>query len=195
MLSSPRIATLNNQKAVLKVGKEEPFVTSITGGSSNVTSGITVNIPPSLTYQPFFDGISLDVTPQIDPDDNITLHVHTMVNRVDPVAKVAIPNSNIGVDFARNSINETDSVVRASDGQIIVIGGLMTEISDDIRDGIPGVSDVPIAGNLFKKGAQNFRKRELVILLKPTVVKDDETWAEDISDSGARIRALSGPSR
>jgi len=191
VLSSPRIATLNNQKAVLKVGKEEPFVTNITGGSSNISNGVTVTTPPSLTYQPFFDGIALDVTPQIDGEDNITLHVHSMVNTIRQVSKIAIPNSNALVPFAQNTINETDSVVKARDGQVIVIGGLMTESTDDLRSGIPGVKDVPAAGNLFKKGAQASIKRELVILLKPTVVKDDTTWADDIAASGQRIRAIS----
>jgi MSHA biogenesis protein MshL len=196
VLSSPRIATLNNQKAVLKVGSEEPFVTNISGGTTSVsaTAG-TVSSPPTLTYQPFFSGISLDVTPQIDELDNITLHVHSMVNSIIEREKVALPTSSIRVPFAVNSISETDSVVRTRDGQIIVIGGLMTESSSDSRNRLPIAGDVPLLGAAFGKTDRSSRKRELVILLKPTVVKGDDTWAASLSGSQARIDQLTPPAR
>lgn len=189
VLSSPRIATLNNQKAILKVGSEEPFVTNITGGISTVSGSTTVETTPSLVYQPFFSGISLDVTPQIDADDNITLHVHSMVNNVMEKSKIALPDSPTLVPFAVNTMNETDSVVKAKDGQVIVIGGLMTERSSDGRSGVPGVKDLPLLGNLFKWGGQSTVKRELVILLKPTVVKDDGEWSKDISATRERLES------
>jgi MSHA biogenesis protein MshL len=188
VLSSPRIATLNNQKAVLKVGSEEPFVTNISGGSSNTASGVTTTTPPTLSYQPFFSGISLDVTPQIDENDNITLHVHSMVNSIVEKEKIALPAANATrVPFAVNSISETDSVVKTRDSQVIVIGGLMMESSADNRSKIPVAGDVPLVGSLFGKGARQTTKRELVILLKPTVVKGDETWASDINSAQSRI--------
>ena len=195
VLSSPRIATLNNQKAVIKVGSEEPFVTNITGGSISVPSAGSnaITIDPTLTYQPFFSGISLDVTPQIDADDNITLHVHSMVNSVVEKSKLALPNSDRTVPFAVNTLNETDSVVKAKDGQVIVIGGLMTEKTSDNRGGIPGARDVPGVGALFNRGAQSSTKRELVIMLKTTVVKDDSVWANDIAATGERIGARNTP--
>lgn len=189
VLSSPRISTLNNQKAVIKVGSEEPFVTNIVGGTTTVgATSTTVN--PSLTYQPFFSGIALDVTPQIDAHDNITLHVHSMVNRVEEKEKVALPGSTTTVPFAVNSMNETDSVVKSRDGQVVVIGGLMTERNSDSRGGVPGVRDVPGAGAFFNWGLQQSTKRELVILLKTTVVKDDSTWNEQISETAARLNDL-----
>ncbi len=195
VLSSPRIATLNNQKAVIKVGSEEPFVTSITGGSTTVpTVGAPVNVPPTLSYQPFFSGISLDVTPQIDADDNITLHVHSMVNNVVEKSKLALLDASAEmVPFAVNTINETDSVVKAKDGQVIVIGGLMTEANSDIRSGVPGARDVPGVGAFFNWGAQTSSKRELVILLKSTVVKDDSVWTNDITATGERIGVMNAP--
>ena len=82
VLSSPRISTLNNQKAVIKVGVEEPFITAIAPGSTSLSSSAAVAVPPTLTYQPFFSGISLDVTPQIDDRDRMTLHVHALVNSI-----------------------------------------------------------------------------------------------------------------
>lgn len=193
VLSSPRIATLNNQKAVIKVGSEEPFVTSITGGSTTSGVGAQVTVAPTLSYQPFFSGISLDVTPQIDADNNITLHVHSMVNSVVEKAKQALPTLADTVPFAVNTMNETDSVVKAKDGQVIVIGGLMTETNSDTRSGVPGARDVPGVGALFNWGAQNSSKRELVILLKSTVVKDDSSWNDAISLTADRVGAMTAP--
>lgn len=198
VLSSPRISTLNNQKAVLKVGSEESFVTNITAPLSQGTSSSagsnggnnvnTVVAQASLVYQPFFSGISLDVTPQIDDADNITLHVHPMVNTITEKSKIAQPTVDSQVvPFAVNTISETDSVVKTKDGQVIVIGGLMTESTQDIRNKVPGVGDVPGVGALFRKGAQRLVKRELVILLKPTIVRDETTWSEDIQAMQQRI--------
>ncbi len=194
VLSSPRIATLNNQKAVIKVGSEEPFVTNASGGSivaATTTSPATIS-NPSITYQPFFSGIALDVTPQIDDKGNITLHVHSMVNSITMKDKLAIIGSagDRTLPFAVNSINETDSVVKTNDGQVVVIGGLMTESSKDNRSNIPGVGDVPGVGALFSNGGQSMIKRELVILLKPTVVKDESTWNSDIVAARNRIENL-----
>lgn len=195
VLSSPRIATLNNQKAVLKVGTEEAFVTSISGGSTTVAAGAApLTQPPNLNYQPFFAGISLDVTPQIDDKDNITLHVHAMVNSITESAKISQPVAGaVMVPFAVNTISETDSVVKAKDGQVIVIGGLMTESASDNRSKVPGAGDVPGVGALTSKGGQRSAKRELVILLKPTVVKDDGTWSNDIGATQGRIEGFRPP--
>lgn len=188
VLSSPRISTLNSQKAVIKVGSEEPFVTNITGGTTSITSGVAQTTPPTLQYQPFFSGISLDVTPQIDDRDNITLHVHAMVNSVIEKEKISQPAVGaVRVPFAVNTISETDSVVKTKDGQVVVIGGLMTESNRDSRAKVPGVGDVPAFGALFAKGGQSSVKRELVILLKPTVVKDDSIWTNDIATAQGRI--------
>ena len=88
ILSSPRVATLNNQKAVLKVGTDDYFVTGITGGNNNSNTGNTGNngntgvTMPTLTLTPFFSGIALDVTPQIDDGNMITLHIHPSVTTV-----------------------------------------------------------------------------------------------------------------
>ena len=80
VLSSPRIATLNNQKAVIKVGTDEFFVTNVSTTSSSFGTSTTVS--PTITVAPFFSGIALDVTPQISDDDQITLHVHPSVSLV-----------------------------------------------------------------------------------------------------------------
>jgi MSHA biogenesis protein MshL len=193
VLSSPRIATLNNQKAVLKVGSEESFVTNITGGSVTTTNGVTNSSPPTLSYQPFFSGIALDVTPQIDDTGNITLHVHSLINTITEKPKISAPTAGgVLVPFAVNSINETDSVIRTRDNQVVVIGGLMTESSQDSRSRVPGAGDAQLVGGLFRKGSQRSVKRELVILLKPTVVQDERQWQNDIAASRERIESMDG---
>jgi MSHA biogenesis protein MshL len=193
VLSSPRIATLNNQKAVLKVGSEESFVTNITGGSVTTTNGVTNSSPPTLSYQPFFSGIALDVTPQIDDTGNITLHVHSLINTITEKPKISAPTAGgVLVPFAVNSINETDSVIRTRDNQVVVIGGLMTESSQDSRSRVPGAGDAQLVGGLFRKDSQRSVKRELVILLKPTVVQDERQWQNDIAASRERIESMGG---
>ena len=191
VLSSPRIATLNNQKAVIKVGTEEPFITAISPGSTSLSSAAAIAVPPTLTYQPFFSGISLDVTPQIDDRDRVTLHVHALVNSITEKAKASSTQAGAAtVSLAVSSVNETDSVVKTADGMMVVIGGLMTESSSNGRSAIPGLGDVPVAGALFRKGEQTSNKRELVILIKPTVVKMDSDWADDIAATGRRIQTI-----
>lgn len=197
VLSSPRIATVNNQKAVLKVGSEEPFVTNIrpgeTGSGFAGATALSVVVPPTLNYQPFFSGIALDVTPQIDAEGNISLHVHTLVNSVSEVAKISTPTSGgTLVPFATNSIKETDSIIRTRNNQLVVIGGLMTESSGDSRSAVPGAGDAPLFGALFRKKGQRSTKREMVILLRPTVVNNEAQWNDDITSTRARIQRLNG---
>jgi MSHA biogenesis protein MshL len=178
VLSSPRIATLNNQKAVLKVGSDELYVTGI---SSNTTSNGTSTVTtPTLTLQPFFSGISLDVTPQIDDAGNVMLHVHPTISRVTEKNK-DIDLGTQGVfrlPLASSAVNETDSIVRVKDGQIVAIGGLMkTELRDE-RTGLPVVGDLPVVGGLFRQTSTIVSKRELVIMLKPTIIHEDGSWPD-----------------
>jgi len=194
VLSSPRIATLNNQKAVIKVGTEEPFITAIAPGSTSLSAAAAIAVPPTLTYQPFFSGISLDVTPQIDERDRVTLHVHALVNSITEKDKASSTQAGSpSVPLAINSVNETDSVVKTSDGTMVVIGGLMTESSGNNRSAVPGLGNVPLAGALFRKGEQSSSKRELVILIKPSVVKMESDWADDIAAAGRRIQRMNEP--
>ena len=187
VLSSPRIATLNNQKAVLKVGSDELFVTGISTTTTSGTAGTTST--PSLTLQPFFSGVALDVTPQIDEAGNVMLHVHPTVSNVTEKTK----NVDLGtlgsyrLPLALSTVSETDSIVRVRNGQIVAIGGLMTQEQRDDRNGLPGVSEVPVFGALFRQKSGSLTKRELVILLKPSVITDEGPWPEaDVSLSAVQ---------
>jgi MSHA biogenesis protein MshL len=173
VLSSPRIATLNNQKAVLKVGSDEMFVTGVS--SSTTTSGNSAVSSPTLTLTPFFSGIVLDVTPQIDSDGVVMLHVHPAISNVTEKVK-AIDLGSLGnyrLPLAASTVNESDSIVRIGDGQIVAIGGLMVQTANDTRSGVPGLSEAPLVGGLFRQTSTVNSKRELVILIKPTIIQGD----------------------
>lgn len=189
VLSSPRIATLNNQKAVLKVGTDEFFVTNIT--TNTTTTGTTSTQSPTITVAPFFSGVALDVTPQIDENNQIILHIHPSVSVVIEKTK----NLNLGtagsfsLPLASSTISESDTIVRVSNTNIVAIGGLMKETTTRDSSGVPVLGTLPIIGNLFSSKSRSFTKSELVILLKPTVIENDATWRQDILDTKERIDA------
>jgi MSHA biogenesis protein MshL len=192
VLSSPRIATTNNQKAVLKVGTDDYFVTGISTNVTTGTAGASNVVTPNITLQPFFSGIALDVTPQIDDDGNIILHVHPQVSIVAEKTKTV----NLGdlgtytLPLASSTINETDSIVRVQDGSIVAIGGLMSQEQTTSRNGLPGISGVPGVGALFGQKSMLNRKRELVILMRSTIIKGEESWRTAASEAQERLQAL-----
>lgn len=182
ILSSPRIATLNNQKAVLKVGTDEFYVTGVSGGSNNSTSnttnsGSTTSLP-TLTLSSFFSGIALDVTPQIDDENTITLHVHPAVTTVTEKNKQVDLGSvgNYRLPLASSSVNESDTLVRLRDGNIVAIGGLMQVQSNRADSGLPGTGDVPVFSTLFGNKTHSSRKKEVVVLIKPSIIRTQADW-------------------
>jgi MSHA biogenesis protein MshL len=180
ILSSPRVATLNNQKAVLKVGTDEYFVTGVSGGSitpggsgTNATTTL-----PTVTLTSFFSGVALDVTPQIDEHDAITLHLRPSVTSVTEKTK-QIDLGTIGnyrLPLASSSVNETDTVVRVPDGQIVAIGGLMQGESTRSRSGLPGSDANPVGRALLGNRETGSRKKELVVLVRPTIIRGSDDW-------------------
>ncbi len=185
VLSSPRVSTVNNQRAVIKVGGDEFFVTGVTSSSS--TSGSTSTESPTVELTPFFSGIALDVTPQIDHQDNIIMHIHPTVSTVSQRDKTfVISGKTFSLPLAISNIQESDNVVRAATGQVIVIGGLMKEGSSDDNASIPILGDLPLVGPLFRHQRLTRVKKELVILLKATVVDSNDLWGESIQGSQAR---------
>ncbi|EPN8550509.1 pilus (MSHA type) biogenesis protein MshL [Vibrio alginolyticus] len=182
VLSSPRITAANNQKSVIKVGTDEYFVTEL---SSNAGNGENSNAVPEVELTPFFSGISLDVTPQIDNKGNVFLHVHPAVIEVTEEVK----QLNLGGDFqniqlplAKSSIRESDSVIRAKDGDVVVIGGLMKQQNRELVSKVPFLGDVPALGHLFRNVNNVTEKTELVILLKPTAVGVN-SWQKELERS------------
>lgn len=205
ILSSPRIATLNNQKAVLKVGTDEFFVTGVTGGSTTAgsTSTNTTTTLPNITLTPFFSGIALDVTPQIDDGDTITLHVHPSVTSVVEKTKQVDLGAigNYRFPMASSNVNESDTLVRIQDGKIVAIGGLMQVESNRSSSGLPGTSET-IFSTLLGNRANTGRKKEVVVLIKPTIIRTPQDWdaqnrrsraaLDDMDAARARVIRIDG---
>ena len=208
ILSSPRIATLNNQKALLKVGVDDYFVTNVTGGTAGTgaASGTAATAPtlPTLTLTPFFSGIALDVTPQIDDGNNITLHVRPSVTSVTEKTKQVDLGSigNYKLPVASSTVNESDTMVRIQDGNIVAIGGLMQIETNRTSSGLPGSTDVPFLSSILGNRANSGRKKELVVLIKPTIIRNAQDWEaqtrrtrsalEDMDSSRARVIRMDG---
>ena len=191
VLSSPRVSTLNNQKAVIKVGSDEFFVTDV---SSTTVTGVATTTSPNVELTPFFSGIALDVTPQISADGMVTLHVHPSVSQVNEQRKqISIGTADteqLEVPLAFSTVRESDSVVRARSGQVVVIGGLMLNDVADDRSAPVLLGDVPGLNRLFRSERGASSKLELVILLRPMVVTDPSVWARSIGGSQRQFKRI-----
>ena len=190
VLSSPRVAAMNNEKAVLKIGTDEFYVTGVTTTTNTSAAGNTTS--PSVTLTPFFSGVVLDVTPQIDGKGNILLHVHPSVSQVTTVSKGINLGSvgNFTLPLAASSTSEIDSMVRGQNGKVVAIGGLMRQSSTADRSQLPGAGSLPVIGALFGNRGHVNQKRELVVLIKPTIVEGASSWNEDLLDTSRRIQDL-----
>ena len=189
VLSSPRVSTVNNQKAVIKVGSDEFFVTEVSSSTSSSASSTTTS--PEITLTPFFSGIALDVTPQISANDEVILHIHPSVSEItDQTKNITVGGQTQQLPLAFSTVRESDSIVKAKNGQVVVIGGLMQNSSSNDDGGISGLSEIPILGSLFKQKKKVNSRSELVILLRPIVVNANQTWTNYIKDSADRIEKL-----
>ncbi len=164
VLSSPSLKVLNNQKAVFQDGDQEYF--QVSAGSSVVNSGQAVTQSASNDLEQFFSGISMDITPQISADGTITLHVHPTITTVTEQTK---PIGGQQVPLARTSVRELDSIIRAEDGKIVVLGGLAYEREIDEASGIPYAADLPGVGAAFDQRRRTTVKSEFIILLRPVI--------------------------
>ncbi len=186
VLSSPRVSTLNNQKAVIKVGTDEFFVTDVETDTDTGTTTTNRNVDVDLT--PFFSGIALDVTPQIGRDDDITLHVHPTVSEVrDQTKTITFGGQEQTLPLALSQVRESDSIVRARDGQVIIIGGLMQDQATNDRAQPTGLGSLPLIGGAFRQERDSSERSELVILLRPVIANDGRDWSQRIEDLRKRL--------
>ena len=182
-LSSPRVTATNNQKAVIKVGTDEYYVTNASTTITTTSTG--TDKTPNVELTPFFSGIALDVTPQIDEEGKVLLHIHPSVIDTEEQNKVIDMGTSGGklqLPLAKSSIRESDTVVQANNGDIIVIGGLMKTDKQEIVSKVPLLGDIPWVGEAFTNRRESTKKVELVIMLKPTVV-EKETWQNELQRS------------
>ncbi len=192
VLSSPRVSTVNNQKAVIKVGTDEFFVTDVNTNSQLYAGSSTSNQTFSVEFTPFFSGVALDVTPQIDEEGFVTLHIHPSVSEVqEKIKQIDFSGTDsLRVPMAVSTIRESDSIVRARSGQVVVIGGLMQNISRDNTASVPLLGDLPVVGGLFRHKQKRSVKSELVILLRPVVVDSGQVWDDELQRLGERFGGL-----
>lgn len=189
VLSNPRVSTVNNQKAVIKVGNDEFFVTDI---NTETIAAVTATTELDIELTPFFTGVSLDVTPQISVDGDIVMHIHPTVTLVtEQIKQVESERGTITMPLANSTVRESDSIIRAGNGQIVVLGGLMQNTAVDDNYSIPLLGDIPVLGALFSNKVTTTAKTELIILLKPIVVDDTgKQWSDVIRSSSARFQEM-----
>jgi general secretion pathway protein D len=174
VLSSPKISVLNNQTALLKVVDNNVFFSiKVTPAILNSNGGVSTPATYESRLETVPVGFVMSVTPQISESDEVTLNVRPTITRV--VSYVKDPNpalgsvvSNVPVIQAR----ELESIMKVSSGQVAVMGGLMQDSVDNAKDGVPLLSSIPVLGNLFAYRNENSTKTELVIFMRPVVVKD-----------------------
>jgi len=163
VLSNPKVTALNNQKAVIRVARDDVFFRTqvrIVQDAGQTIERITETIPQVVSI-----GVTLDVTPQIGSDGTVTMHIHPIVT--DKLGDAVAPT---GETAPIVSIRETDTLVRVVDGETVIIGGLMEDKQDDRASKVPVLGDIPLLGGLFRRTEKTGRKSELVILLSPTIL-------------------------
>lgn len=188
VLSSPQISTVNNQKAVIKVGNDEFFITDVESNTSTATA--TTSTQSNVELTPFFSGVALDVIPQISESGEIILHVHPTVSTVTERTKnISVATGTaLSVPLAVSSIRESDSIIRAQSGQVVIIGGLMQNSVEENVSKVPLLGDIPLLGALFRHTQEITKKSELVILLKPIVIESNEQMNEYVRNAKLRFK-------
>jgi len=170
VLSSPKISVLNNQTAMLKVVDNVVYFL-IKNDSTTTTTGTTNNF--TSTPQSVSVGLVMSVTPQISENGSILLNVRPTISslkgagKTDPTPGLAVANV-----VPEIQTREMESMLRLSDGEVAVMGGLMEDRISNTTNQIPGLGDIPGIGNFFRNRNETSTKTELVIFLKPTIVRD-----------------------
>ncbi len=179
VLSSPKIMALNNQPALLKVVDNivyftltsQPVATTV----SNTTGAVNVYYQIATEVKTIPEGLIMNITPQISADDNVMLNVRPTISRIigyknDPNPDLA--KAGIVSQVPIVQIREIESLLKIKSGNIAMIGGLMQNTAKQGTDGVPVVSKLPVVGDLFSQRDDQYKKSELVIFLRPVVIKD-----------------------
>ncbi len=177
VLSTPTILTLDNEEAEIIVGQEVPFVTgSFNNGFNNTQTGDgnNNNVPVGNGFQTIERqdvGISLRIKPQINDGDTIQLEV---LQETSAITNAVVEGVTGGVITNRRSI---EAVVQVDDGQIVALGGLISDDVEDTVSKVPFLGDIPIIGNLFRSKSKRAIKRNLMVFLKPHIIRSPEDLA------------------
>jgi general secretion pathway protein D len=170
VLSSPKLSVLNNQTALLRVVDNIVYFNVQSSTTSVVNSGSTFSVTTTAVTVPV--GFVMNVTPQISDDDTVLLNVKPSTTRLirfvnDPNPILTIPNQ-----VPQLRMREMESLIKVNSGQMAVLGGLIEDSVNDIEDTVPIINSIPFLGSLFSSRNRNNTKTELVVFLRPVVVKD-----------------------
>ncbi len=179
VLSAPKVSTLNNQKAIIRIGRQDIFFRSVVTPASTTSAAFTTYTPDSVT-----EGIILSVTPQVGQDGRIMLAIHPTIT--EKVGEATAPDKNTAPIL---DVRETNTVVTVADGETVFIGGMMQERTQETVKSVPLLGDIPYVGALFRSNEQIKKKTELVILITPRVVRTGE-GAEIAERERERLRNL-----
>lgn len=176
VLSSPKVSVMNNQAALLKVVDNKIYFTiSVTPATFSETGRQTSPAVYTTTINTVPVGFLMNVTAQIGDDEEITLNLRPSVSRItsyanDPSPALAL--AGITNRIPEIQTREFESIMKVRDGETAVLGGLMQDDQSNVTDQIPGVGNVPVVGELFKLRSNQANKSELVIFLRPTILRD-----------------------
>jgi len=160
VLSTPSVVTLDNETARLQVGQEIPITTGEAIGDNFSNAFRTVNREQV--------GVILEVTPQINDGDTVTLEI------TQEISSIAGPILSTSTDLITNK-REITTTALIDDGDILVIGGLIDDTRENKEEKIPLLGDIPIAGNLFKSTSKERRRQNLMVFIRPTIIRDRDT--------------------
>jgi general secretion pathway protein D len=161
VLSTPNLLTLDNEEAKIVIGQNVPFVTGQYTNNNNTAGSVN----PFQTIERKDVGLTLRVKPQISENGTVKLQIYQEVSRLDP----ASINSATGLITNKRSI---ESSVLVEDGGIVVLGGLLQDDFGNSQERVPGLGDVPLFGNLFRADSRSRKKTNLMVFLRPVVVRD-----------------------
>ena len=175
ILSTPSLLTLDNEEAYITVGSEVPFVT---GSYTNTGVGNGAS-NPFQTIERESVGVTLKVTPQINEGNAVVMDIVQEVSTLAP--------SLIASDLITNE-RKIETMVLANDGNIVVLGGLVSDEIQDDSQGVPVLSSIPLLGRLFRSDSVKVTKQNLLVFIRPTIIRDDEDLAGATAEKYRYIR-------
>lgn len=162
ILSTPSLLTLDNEEAYITVGQNVPFIT----GSYSNTGGANTVQNPFQTIERENVGITLKVTPQVNEGDSVVLDI---VQEISSLTGTVLSAS----DLITNE-RKIETKVLAADGDVIILGGLVRDDVQDSEQGVPILMDIPLLGRLFRNDVVNVTKQNLLVFIRPSIVRDQE---------------------
>ena len=194
VLSTPRIMALNNQTALLKVVDELVYFTLTSETIESTGPGIAPRTIVTSEIKTVPVGFVMSVTPQISDNGNVSLNVRPTLTRildfvVDPAPRLADPPSDFDNLVPQLHVSEIESLLEVADGQTVVIGGLMQDRTSKQTDGVPYLSRIPLVGDLFSFRNDEVKKSELVLFLRPTVIRGAGVGQESLASTAVPLPA------